>query len=105
MKTISLTAANSGGTITAVKGQSITVTLSNPGDGGYQFNDPQYNASVLKLNSHTHANPVNSNAVGDFGTDTWTFTPQSSGTTTLSIAASRGTADVVTMFSTNISVQ
>ena len=103
MKTISLTYANAGTTVTAVKGQTVTLTLSNPGDGGYQFNDAQFDAGVLKLNSHTHTNP-NTNAVGYFGQDTWTFTAFGGGISSIVITASR-VNDEVTIFSGKVSVE
>jgi hypothetical protein len=103
---IKLSVTDSAKTISVSPGQTISITLGNPGDGGYQFNTWQYNAGVLHLDSHTHANPANPmSMVGDFGTDTWQFTPLSSGTSLFKITASRGTTDVVTMFNGKISVK
>jgi predicted secreted protein len=104
MKTISLTTVNSGTTVAAVKGQAITLTLSNPGDGGYQFNEPQFDAAILKLNSHTHLNAT-TNTAGNFGNDTWTFTALGGGTSPIIILASRGSVDVITIFSSKVSVR
>lgn len=104
-KVITLTAANSGTTVTALKGETIKITLGNPGDGGYQFNDPKFDAAILSLSSHTHQ-VSNTGATGDFGTDTWTFSVKGSGKTTLAISAARSSPgiDEVMLFSGEISV-
>jgi predicted secreted protein len=100
-----LTAADAGTTTAVTKGETISLTLGNPGDGGYQLNDPQYKTSVLTLVSHTHQD--GSNAVGDFGKDTWKFTANGTGTTILEITASRGTpgAEKISLFSNQITVK
>ena len=100
-----LTGADSGKTTAVTKGETITLTLGNPGDGGYHFNDPQFKTSVLTLVSHTQQ--AGSNAVGDFGTDTWKFTANGTGTTTLKITASRGTpgAESLSLFANEIVVK
>ncbi len=100
-----LTAADSGSTASVTVGQTISLTLGNPGDGGYQFNDPQYNNSVLTLVSHTRQGAVNPNLIGNFGSDTWNFTAKGSGTTTLEVTAHRGSAETISMFSNQISVK
>ncbi|MEO6633821.1 MAG: hypothetical protein ABIN13_18910, partial [Mucilaginibacter sp.] len=43
-----------GQTISVATGQSLQLTLGNPGDGGYDFDTPQFNPLVLSLVSHTH---------------------------------------------------
>lgn len=98
-----LTAADAGSTASAAMGQTISLTLGNPGDGGYQFNNPQYKTSVLTLQSHTHQNGTNN--IGDFGKDTWNFTAKGSGTTTLEVTASRGSTETISMFSNQIIVK
>ena len=91
--TIYLTHEDNKKTISVFNGESISVTIGNPGDGGYQFENPSYDKSLLVLKSHTHQNPtprVDGNLItGDFGTDTWIFTSIKSGTTRISIDASR----------------
>ena len=98
-----LTAADAGSTVSVTGGQSISLILGNPGDGGYQFNNPQYKSSVLTLQSHTHQNGTNN--MGDFGKDTWTFTAKGSGTTTLEVTASRGNSETISLFSNQITVK
>ena len=68
-------------TAVVTQGQAVLITLSNPGDGGYEFNNWQYDASILHLDSHTHTAPASPQMMGDFGTDTWQFTSLKSGTT------------------------
>ena len=70
-------------------GQTVTVTLRNPGDGGYQFDNPEYDTSLVHLDGHTHASPQANAPMGDFGTDTWSFTALKAGATDLVITASR----------------
>jgi len=98
-----LTAADAGSTASVTMGQTLSLTLGNPGDGGYQFNNPQYKTSVLTLQSHTRQNGTSN--IGDFGKDTWTFTAKGSGTTTLEVTASRGSTGTISLFSNQISVK
>jgi predicted secreted protein len=98
-----LSVADTGKTLSVVKGQTISVTVSNPGDGGFTYNDWQYNSTVLHLDSHIHTAPANSQSVGDFGTDTWQFTSLQSGTSILKLTATQ--SYTVTMFNDNIVVK
>ena len=105
-----LTGSNMGKTIELIKSQSLTITLSNPGDGGYTFDDPQYDASLLRLDSHVHNNPMSASATvpvsGNFGTDVWQFSPLKSGTSDLIITATRSWngGGTVTMFKVSVVV-
>lgn len=94
-----------GKTIAAAQGQTLTLTLGNPGDGGYAFDAPQYNTMVLSLINHTHIAPA-SNAIGDFGKDTWEFKALKTGTSALNITATRSfdKNNPVVMFSGTITV-
>jgi predicted secreted protein len=100
-----LTAADAGGTTSVTAGQTISLTLGNPGDGGYQFNNPQYNTSVLTLVSNKEHVGVHPGLVGDFGSDIWTFTAKGSGTTTLEVTAHRGSVETISMFSNQVVVK
>ena len=104
---IKLTDSDSGKTVAIVKGEAVYITLSNPGDGGYQFNNPKYDSSILTLNSHTHKSPTNTNLTGDFGKDTWMFTSLSTGTTNVVISASRtgSVRDTIALFTILINVK
>lgn len=97
--------SKNGKTIAATQGQTLILTLGNPGDGGYAFDSPQYNSAVLNLTNHTHIAPT-SNAIGDAGKDTWEFKALNTGSSTLSITATRSfdKNNPVVMFSGTIAV-
>jgi predicted secreted protein len=103
--TLQLTAADSDKTITVANGGKILISLTNPGDGGFNFDNWQYNPSVLKLVNHTRNYPTNSDRIGDFGSDTWQFSAIASGTSTLKITATQSPAYVVTMFRGTVRVK
>jgi predicted secreted protein len=86
---VQVNGADNGKTISLAQTQTLKVNLVNPGDGGYTFDTPQYDASILSLKSHTQAPPANTNLIGDFGTDTWEFIALKSGSTSLTVTASR----------------
>jgi predicted secreted protein len=94
-----------GKTIALSKTQTLTITLGNPGDGGYAFDTPKFDASVLSITNHTHIAPT-SNATGDFGKDTWEFKALKSGGSTIIITATRSfdVNNPVTIFSGTIAV-
>jgi len=97
--------SENGKTINVSAGQSLKLTLGNPGDGGYAFDNPLYNSAVLSLTNHTHIAPT-SGAIGDFGKDAWEFKALKSGSTTLSVTATRSfdKAPPVVIFSGNVAV-
>jgi predicted secreted protein len=97
--------SENGKTIAAAQGQTLMLTLGNPGDGGYAFDAPQYNPMVLSLTKHTHIAPT-SNALGDSGKDTWEFKALNNGNSTLRITATRSfdKNNPVVMFSGTIAV-
>ncbi len=108
-----LTDKDTGSILTFSAGQTFSVILRNPGDGGYTFDQPVYDSSVLSLLSHTHTSStintdgtVSSLRVGDFGTDTWQFQAKSAGSATLKIDATRSwdASSTYTAFSANITV-
>jgi predicted secreted protein len=103
---IKINALNSGKTITLLNGQKLELTLGNPGDGGYIFNPPQYDSSMLKLNDHVRViSNTQPNLVGNFGGDTWTFNTLKSGNTSLIITAARGSESPVIEFDGTITVR
>lgn len=103
---LNLTSSDSGDTFEIKRGQTFKVTLGNPGDGGYTFDDPEYDSSILKLLNHQHINPSYNAAVGNFGQDYWEFEAKNYGKTRLEITASRGWSGggSVSMFSSYIVV-
>ncbi|MEO6978927.1 MAG: protease inhibitor I42 family protein [Mucilaginibacter sp.] len=78
-----------GQTISVATGQSLQLTLGNPGDGGYDFDTPQFNPLVLSLVSHAHTNPGTNAPVGNAGTDTWEFKALAAGESVLKVTATR----------------
>ena len=107
---LGLTSSDNGRTFEVVKGQIITVTLCNPGDGGYQFDTPQYDSSILSLISHINVpiNPPNPPGYsgGCYGNDVFKFQALKVGTTELEITASRGWSggDTANMFNSTFTV-
>lgn len=86
--TTSITQADNHQTINASSKSDIKLTLPNPGDGGYQFDEPIFDSSIIKLTSHKHTNPSDK-TLGNFGDDIWTFEILKKGQTDLTINISR----------------
>lgn len=103
--TLQLTVADSGKTISVINGEKILITLGNPGDGGFTFDNWQYNSSVLKLAGHTRNYPPANSPTGDFGSDTWQFSAIASGTSNLKITATQSPQYIVTMFNGTVQVK
>jgi predicted secreted protein len=103
---IKISAQQNGQPVTLAKGQTLDITLQNPGDGLYSFDTPQYDGTVLRFVDHLHQGPSNNNA-GNYGTDSWDFVALKSGSTTLNITATRGSdkTTTVTMQSNSVSVK
>jgi len=90
--TVQVDYTKNGQTISIATGQSLQLTLNNPADGGYAFDTPQFNPSVLSLVSHSHTNPGANAPVGYAGTDTWEFKALATGESTLKVTATRSFA-------------
>ncbi len=107
--TLELTSSNTGNTFQITKGQTLKITIASPGDGGYTFDTPRYDSSILQLTNHQHLNPnvyYGSIVVGNFGSDYWEFLALNSGSTKLEITATRQWigGDTATLFSSTIIV-
>lgn len=87
--TVQVDNTKNGQTIALAKGQSLQLTLGNPADGGYAFDAPQFNPSVLSLVRHTHTNPGTNAPIGYAGTDTWEFKALAAGESPLIVTATR----------------
>jgi predicted secreted protein len=103
---VKITVQDNGKSLTLTKGQALNISLGNPGDGLYSFDAPQYDPTVLRFVDHLHQGPSNNN-VGNYGTDSWDFTALKTGSTPLTITATRGTdkSTTVTMLSNNVAVK
>ncbi|NIA03744.1 MAG: hypothetical protein GWP09_00145 [Nitrospiraceae bacterium] len=74
--------------VKAKKGDTIIISLRNPGDSGYFFNGILYNYNVLRFIKHEHLGIKNNGPYpieGNFGTDKWTFKVISGGDSILNI--------------------
>ena len=102
---LEFTAYDNGRVIQVTRGQVFTIKIGNPGDGGYIFNNPSYDTSVLTLTNHTHTNP-SIIIPGNFGDDVWEFQALNSGSTKIDITASRQWTggDTANMFSATVVV-
>lgn len=107
MQIVQVTVADTGKTISIAQGEKVKLILQNPGDGGYAFDAPKYDTSVLTLADHIHNSPAASNVSGNFGTDTWEFTAKNPGSTSLTVTASRpwDKTHPVTIFNGTITVK
>ena len=85
---INLTEKDNNGRTNASINDLITITLPNPGDGGYQFAQPTYDKKILLKISSSHILNT-SNLLGDFGKDTWTFKTIASGNTRIKFSIFR----------------
>lgn len=102
---VQITAQQNGQPVLLAQGQTLEVTLQNPGDGLYSFDQPKYDAVVLRFVDHLHQAPINNN-IGNDGTDSWDFTAIKAGSTTLTITATRGSdASTATVLSNSVSVK
>jgi len=104
---VEITQQSNGHTVDLSQGQTLKITLGNPGDGGYDFDTPQYQSSVLSLKSHTRNLPPANSPIGDFGSDTWEFSTLSQGSSVLTFTATRGSdkSSTVAIFTGTIAVK
>jgi len=102
---VKINASNNGKTVNILNGQKLQVSLGNPGDGGYKFDPPKYDSTLLRLNSHINIPPTNKMVVGDFGTDVWEFGALKSGSAALTITARRGSESPIIEFTGTIAVK
>jgi predicted secreted protein len=84
-----LTEDNSGGKLTLAGGQAFSLTLPDHVDGGFRFNKPQYDSTVIHLQSYVSNSPDDKGRVGHSGTGVWLFTAIGKGKTILKVTSSR----------------
>ncbi len=106
-QTINLTEKDSGKKLTIEPGQEFTLTLPNRVDGGYRFDQAQYDTTILRLEKHVEQAPPANSALGAPGVAVWQFTSLKKGETALKITASRPwtKAGVITEFENTIIVK
>ena len=84
--------ADNGKTISLVPGQKLSVQITEIGsDGGYEFQNPDYDTSLLRLDNQYIIPPpdMSSGVVGSSPTGVWAFTALKSGATDLVIVTAR----------------
>jgi len=96
--TTTYTAEDSGITINLKEGQEFSVRLSDPSDGGYDFDPLEFSQSVLKISTYQDLGPVywgggedseGAYEDGDSGDRIWTFVAENTGETDLVFSISR----------------
>ena len=89
---VSIGDSDNGKTVSLAVGQKLSVRITEVGsDGGYQFQNPDYDTSLLHLDSHSVSSPsdANSGVVGSSPTGFWNFTVLKKGATDLTITTAR----------------
>jgi len=89
---------DSGVNLKLKKGQEFSVRLSDPGDGGFNFDPLEFSKSVLNISTYQNLGPIywggssdyeGAYTAGDFGNKIWTFVTKNTGETDLIISISR----------------
>jgi len=103
---LTLNESNNNQIINISQGDKFKVVLSDPGDGDYDFDKPQYDKSIIKQVAYQNINPT-SEADGDFGSDEWIFEAIKSGQTNLKYEIYRPWKkdDQITVLEVNIKVK
>ena len=103
---LTLNESNNNQIINISQGDKFKVVLSDPGDGGYDFDKPQYDKSIIKQVAYQNINPT-SEADGDFGSDEWIFEAIKSGQTNLKYEIYRPWKkdDQITVLEVNIKIK
>ncbi len=86
---ITLTASDSGKILTIAKGETFMLTLPGHQGGGYRFDRPQYDSTVIQLQKYTQSPPPGGSSLGRPGTGIWQFAALAGGRTHLRITESR----------------
>ncbi|MFI5162819.1 MAG: protease inhibitor I42 family protein [Sphingobacteriales bacterium] len=104
---VNLTAKDSLKTLALVKGREFTLTLPDHTDGGYHFDKPQFDTTILRLEKQSEKPPAPNSALGAPGQVMWQFIAMKTGTTALKITASRPwtKAGVITEFENTVTVK
>lgn len=76
-----LTVKDNGHIVTLRQGAVFTLSLRDPGDGGYAFQAPRYDSAVIRLLSSKHQSPKE-RMPGNFGAGVWKFKVLKGGATT-----------------------
>jgi len=101
-----LTLEDNGSTVSLNVGDTVNLTLKDYGDGGYIWGITKLNERVLNITDRLDWG-IPEGIEGDFGYDTWIFTADDTGTTTLELACSRlwDDGDTYMIFTVGIEVK
>ena len=86
--TVTVADADSGRTVNAHRGDTVVISLADPGDDGYAYRfGTQASAKVLTYEGFTHQAPPTSNPqpLGNFGKDVYKYKAIAAGTTTIDL--------------------
>lgn len=101
---ISFNASDTGKMLSVSSGEIIQITLPNPADGGYAFDNPEFDTSLLHLNTH-FSNPATNNTPGSAGSDIWQFAALKQGVTDITIIAGRTGGNKEVVFRASFGIQ
>ena len=104
---VNLNESSSGKTVVIPKQQVFTLTLYDKVDGGYRFDRPQFDTTVLRLEKIIETPPPADSPPGRPGLATWQFTTLKTGKTALTVTATRPWANggSVSVFSNMVVVK
>ncbi len=99
-----LSITDNGTTVSARKGDQVSLELKDYGDGGYSWTLVALDQNILNLKQRSDSQP--SGLMGDFGNDIWVFTAEYPGSTTLNLLCNRpwNTTDMCATFTVQIHV-
>jgi len=89
LQVIKLSDSDAGKTTDLAKGQIFTLTLPDHIDGGYRFDRPLYDSTILHLDKLSERSPAANSPMGHPGLAVWQFSALKAGKTILEINASR----------------
>ena len=101
---VKLSASDNAKMLTLDSMQNFEISLPGGGDSAYTFDNPEYDTSLLHLNSHVHTPPATGDAK-DFGTDVWQFSALKSGVTDITIIGAQGGANKQVIFKSSFGIR
>ncbi len=103
LPTVAITSNENTKTVPVRVGQHFTVTLGDTSLLGYSIDRPEYDTSLIHLDTRDVIPPADA-ALGHAGSYVWTFTAVKAGATDLTFTASRSTSDKMDLLTTAIAI-